>query len=429
MILTIKNIGKVKEAEIDLSGITVIAGENDTGKSTIGKILFSIFNSFYHINEQIIIERTSSILKILGSMSLQLKINLTNEIFLEAETLTRELFNLPDNTDRHLITKLNIRNFLINIHKSVITDLDEAKRNKYIDDIVKIIEIPSIEIMRIVLQKNMESEFYSQINNIYITKDIGIIGFKTNDINVEITICENKISKLTNIFILHTNAIYIDDPFVIDDLDIISGVNFRRPMHADHRLDLKSLLSEKKNAQVIQTAIEEILINKKFETIYNKINSVCEGEIISQSNIRYGYGKGNNDKLLDIKNVSAGLKTFIIIKTLLKNGNLDNGGTLILDEPEIHLHPEWQLLLAELIVLLQIEFELHILLNTHSPYFLHAIEIYSAKHDIINRCRYYLAENSDNYSIINDVTNDIESIYTKLANPFQKLEDERYTDD
>ena len=44
MELKISNFAKIKEANIKLDGITVIAGENNTGKSTIGKILF-----FYYI--------------------------------------------------------------------------------------------------------------------------------------------------------------------------------------------------------------------------------------------------------------------------------------------------------------------------------------------------------------------------------------------
>lgn len=80
---------------------------------------------------------------------------------------------------------------------------------------------------------------------------------------------------------------------------------------------------------------------------------------------------------LDIVNISTGMKSFIIIKTLLQNGSIDENGIIILDEPEIHLHPEWQLKFAEIIVLLQKEFGLNILLNTHSPYFLNAIEVYS----------------------------------------------------
>ncbi|HLP57367.1 MAG TPA: hypothetical protein VK186_00990, partial [Candidatus Deferrimicrobium sp.] len=46
MRVAFKNTGMVEQADIRLDGLTVIAGENDTGKSTIGKILFSIFKTF-----------------------------------------------------------------------------------------------------------------------------------------------------------------------------------------------------------------------------------------------------------------------------------------------------------------------------------------------------------------------------------------------
>ena len=49
MKLSIKNVGKLKEADVEINGITVIAGENNTGKSTVGKVLWSIFSSFYKI--------------------------------------------------------------------------------------------------------------------------------------------------------------------------------------------------------------------------------------------------------------------------------------------------------------------------------------------------------------------------------------------
>ena len=47
MQLSLKNIGKLKQAEIEINGITVIAGENNTGKSTVSRALFSTFNSFF----------------------------------------------------------------------------------------------------------------------------------------------------------------------------------------------------------------------------------------------------------------------------------------------------------------------------------------------------------------------------------------------
>lgn len=92
---------------------------------------------------------------------------------------------------------------------------------------------------------------------------------------------------------------------------------------------------------------------------------------------------------MNVRNLSTGLKTFVILKMLLTSGVIERNGTIILDEPEIHLHPEWQLLFAELIVLIQKEFGVHVLLNTHSPYFLNAIEVYTVKYGVDDKCKYY----------------------------------------
>ena len=53
MKVEIENLAKVKKANIDLNAITVIAGFNDTGKSTIGKALSAAFLSSQDINERV----------------------------------------------------------------------------------------------------------------------------------------------------------------------------------------------------------------------------------------------------------------------------------------------------------------------------------------------------------------------------------------
>ncbi|MEA3314302.1 MAG: AAA family ATPase [Campylobacterota bacterium] len=45
MRLKLNNIGIIKEANITLDGLTVIAGENNSGKSTIGKIIYSLIKT------------------------------------------------------------------------------------------------------------------------------------------------------------------------------------------------------------------------------------------------------------------------------------------------------------------------------------------------------------------------------------------------
>lgn len=144
---------------------------------------------------------------------------------------------------------------------------------------------------------------------------------------------------------------------------------------------------------------------------------------------RFGYQRKDTDQVLDVKNLSTGFKTFAVLKTLLLNSTIEYNGIIILDEPEIHLHPEWQLLFAETIVLIQKEFGVHILLNTHSPYFLRAIQVYSAKYEVADSCKYYLSEMIGNQAEISDVTDCIEKIYVKLSYPLQRLEDERWESD
>ena len=148
-------------------------------------------------------------------------------------------------------------------------------------------------------------------------------------------------------------------------------------------------------------------------------------EEICKNRTRYFYTSAKYDAPIALSNISTGFKTFLILKTLLMNGAIEEGGTIILDEPEIHLHPEWQLVFAELIVLIHKEFGIHVLLNTHSPYFLNAIEVYAVKHGIDDKCKYYLASSNAEVSNIEDVTNNIEAIYSKLARPLQDLENER----
>ena len=64
MRLNIKNFAGIESADIILNGITVIAGENNTGKSTVGKILFAVVNSVSDMQEKIIDKKIEGISEI-----------------------------------------------------------------------------------------------------------------------------------------------------------------------------------------------------------------------------------------------------------------------------------------------------------------------------------------------------------------------------
>ena len=119
----------------------------------------------------------------------------------------------------------------------------------------------------------------------------------------------------------------------------------------------------------------------------------------------------------------------MIVARLIENGWIDENTILVLDEPEIHLHPEWQLFFAKIIVEINKTMKSKIVLNTHSPYLLNAIEVYSEKNNIYKNLKFYFSENEGNFAIIRDYTENVEKIYKKLVNPFLKLDDEAYQDE
>ena len=78
--------------------------------------------------------------------------------------------------------------------------------------------------------------------------------------------------------------------------------------------------------------------------------------------------------------------------------------------------------MAEIIVLLQREMGLHILINTHSPYFLRAIDVFSKKYETGDSVKYYLSYNEKDSSKMKDVTLSISEIYKVLTEPLQRIE-------
>ena len=65
MRVEISNLAKIKKLNAKVDGITVIAGENNTGKSTVGKVLFALFNSTVDLQKRVMNYRKNRIFTIL----------------------------------------------------------------------------------------------------------------------------------------------------------------------------------------------------------------------------------------------------------------------------------------------------------------------------------------------------------------------------
>jgi predicted ATP-dependent endonuclease of OLD family len=428
MLLKIKGIGKIQDSTIEMKGITVIAGENNTGKSTYGKVLYCMFNAFQNTKAAIHDERLNDIRRIVYNFS-------SNKYRpYIAEQLFRKIIREIDHLNSGEFSEGDIQKiimYIISEQSLFKTDKEESVANDLIESIKLSMIIDDNEIQKTVVNRYFTDEFEGQVNHVNRPRSTGNISLVIQGKNIDVFIESNECKKfIDNVGIRH-NAIYMDTPFVMDDI----SRHYRRILpyprsstnsnyQTNHRKSLHYRLSKEHSDN---TVIEEVIINQKITNILSNIHSVTKGEF-KRDKENLMFLENGLKKPVPLSNVSAGIKAFLVIKRLLELGEIKERNILILDEPEIHLHPAWQLQFAEILVLLQKEFNLTILLATHSPYFLNAIEVYGEKYNIKEYINFYLTENQGDISTIQDVTNNLDTIYKLLAGPFQKLEDTKYED-
>lgn len=413
MELKITNVGKISLAEIEIKGLTTIAGPNSTGKSTVSRSLFAMFHSFSKISDKITLEKIYAIQKMFFSS------NKHFEFMLTCQLQPRELAAiLAGDVDKNRINKT--------LHNSNPTLESSELVEELSDDIIKINSTSEELLHREIVSEIFIDEFNRHITNIR--------SNSKSEIELKIKDSKNKVvfdskNELTAIEVgkdLSYEVVYIDDPFIINSYNL-SQERGQLPLYGDisekvsnHR---SSLISQYKNTENL-TLVDKANLKEKLNVIYKKINDTLGADMALFENGKNSVESYLSSDRLSVDSLSSGMKTFYLIKSLIDNGSIVQNGTLILDEPEVHLHPDWQVSLAEIIVLLQKEMGLHILINTHSPYFLRAIEVYSQKYGINSCVKYYLSYNEEEISKIKDVTLDISKIYKVLSKPLQRIEDE-----
>lgn len=424
MKLNISNFAKIDNADIIIDGITVIAGENNTGKSTIGKILFSIFNSLYDINEQIQGQRISEInannRKIIQNhINVQMDFKTYRQYTLYVERyvnniiFNNETFN-KDEIAAELDEQFKEKN------NSIFDDYD-IMLEEIADNIIRVMNISNDVIRKEIISRYFNSVFNRQINSLSSDRDINLA-----DIDLQIKDKHNKLSFSNNecndflgeINILH-KAVYIDNPFIIDELSKYQDLNIINET-------LKALLLNKKN-DIFDGVIGAVMAKEKINDIMILLRKVVDGDITNDQMTGEFYLQLNGyNEPVALSNLSTGMKSFVILKMLLEKGSLSEKDVVILDEPEIHLHPQWQIAYAELLVLLQKQFDLSVVVTTHSPYFVDAINLFSCKYATDSSVNYYISSVDNNRVNMKNVTDNIEEIYKKMVSPIEALDTLRY---
>ncbi|MDM8561140.1 AAA family ATPase [Candidatus Parabeggiatoa sp. HSG14] len=291
MKLQLENIGIIKNATLQFNGLTVIAGENDTGKTTVGKALFSEIRQYKKVSSRFIFEE-------------KLK------------------------PRKHFQPKSGIK-FSPENH--------EVNFPIFIDT----------------------PDFLSKFN-------------------------------------------YLKNTLVLLQQD---GLNFTTSIEVT---DLILRISQPK-------------VLTRSNKYFNNIKKIIHGEVFyDSSNDDIFYKKEGLSNKLEMTKTSSGIKMFGFFQILILNKSLTQGSVLILDEPEVHLHPKWQLKYAQLIVSLVKE-DIIILVNSHSPYMIEALKKYGTLAKI--NMNFYLANLIGKQATIEEVTKNISPIFEQLSEPFETFDE------
>lgn len=419
MELNIENFAKIKTARIKLDGITAIAGLNDTGKSTVGKILYGMFSAIANIDKSVVLAKKRSIQQELNSLLHQNSLNSHGSISQSAFRYTREFIddlvvseNKTDALDAYLRNlEERQKEFEITYNEDLKTQITESIR--------KVLSIPDEKVAQSVVSLAFQKIFNERINNIDNPDADATVGLLVKNRPIELVFRDDSLESMRREISLVNSATYIDNPFVLDRLNQLTIYENREaPWVRNLTNKLISLNEKKKNEALEDEALSRMIVSEGLQKVLDELNEIAPGFIVNTP-IGYLYRRKKGETALSVNSLSTGLKAFAIIKSILLNQGLKERDVLVLDEPEVHLHPEWQLRYAEIIVLLQKTFNLTIVVTTHSSHFLEALDLYSKIHKTSDVCSYYFASCAQDSDLVSfeNVTGQLEKIYSNLVQP------------
>jgi len=437
MILTIKNTSIIKEAQIAFNGLTVIAGKNDTGKSTVGKLMFTIVKAFSRFEQDLHESKKKKILEKVKEIYFQVRKQYS---FVENEAL-KEAFHPPhffkqieellDNSEFEKIEAIleNKISLLKDSSSKIISDIHKLK-----ELIVKKEDKKSV-ITR-AITKAFISEFGFEITPKH-SNSKSSLSFSEGANNIFAIELENNWITDFEYYdeVFFNDVTFIDAPILLQMYDVISSASTlleiideddkeQRLMYSSKpktSLHIKDLISKLENAQYFSPGLFNGF-NQKFS---QEINELIQGKIqFNKKQKDFLFKKTiNQEQSVKLKsiNTASGIKAFGILQLLIESEFLDERSLLIIDEPETHLHPQWQIEYAKLIVML-VENNISVLLSSHSPYIVQALKVFSEKNNIQDKTKYYLAkEITNNLTDITDVTDDLNQVFKTLSEPLQDL--------
>lgn len=457
MCLELNNFGPISNAKIDINKINIIGGKNATGKSTASKILYCFLKSTSFNRQEMTIDNlkdmVSSFENNIKFMNSELadnrhkfsqnilnnkKIKMIPDYDLSIKKSTLE--DYKNFLDMFYQFKTDCLSYLSNYESEFknaelpeefsLDDKSQATLLLYhifglkvriteIEEVIKIINENSIGIYESFMRTYINSEFNnfsriweldnSESENL---KDSYVKLIKNDDLYLKIIFNLEKNKYNYRDWNTINNIFYLDSYSIFDTKEFYNGL-----YSSKHSEDLLNSLTSPDESKEF------------FDNVINKDINKVEKKLIEKSNEKVIFD-GNqflfidNNKEFTMNNTSSGKKQSHVLDMLLANRQLKPDSFIIIDEPEVNLHPEAQVEYAEKITILAKYLNINFYINTHSPLFIEAIDACSEYYDLEDDTNYYLTSECDDgkYTFKKIDQPNLNILYDDLGDPYNLID-------
>ena len=365
--IEVNNFRAIHHADIALNGITAIAGANGSGKSTLSKLLYFVFTQVENLDQLYVstfFNKIYPLLEIYNQIVDAYKPEGFSPIIMGGgstpEFFTENLSRLIMTTGERLESKDETSSRIVSIIKhntgiDVKTKEDLygiiAKCKEALSDYVnRIKERPAFELI------NAAASFFSdtKIAEKVSVSEYGFVFFNQSTKSVPI------------IHSVH-NTTYIATPMALEQF---GGQLF------------------------MNTPISHISTNYDGD-IAKELNDIMKGDAeYSNEQKRFLY-KRKDGQTFPLYESATGIKSFAFLQMLLKSGAINDRSLIIIDEPEAHLHPQWIVEYARVLVELCKKTRAKFFIATHSTDMVSALRYISEKERTLDDLSFYCARPFD----------------------------------
>lgn len=405
--LEIKNLGKLAHAEIRLGSLTVFAGPNNTGKSFVSKLLYSILNAMSTDPTQVRVQHWITPIRRSVRMLARDKHPSAHDLITmfsemenvispdsnESEWLDDAISLLPDQTAKLKDLSRNMQSVVAKevSHEDERTSAHDAIRgfSKSLSDFDR--ELNNIEDpwdfivseLEYSLKQNLVTNF--QIPDISDLKadckadlQVGLDGIFQAVISgdeVNLKVGQSSLRTLAGL----SNVSYLESPIywkLSTALEEIKRIPIFLPRRRQRQkltavpgyfYDLARELKFQSTGDIAFPEVYEWLVS----------DSVINGRIsVSRSGDMSFEQKG---RTFPLQTTATGVANLGILALLIERKIIDHDTVLFIDEPEAHLHPAWQVTTAEALFRLA-KAGGKVVIATHSLDILKWLEVWVKKH-------------------------------------------------